>query len=86
MRRPAQQIAGFIADVLTQNLHLKSLTHDSVVVKILGKTAMVTGHSSSILEYKGKLFDAPQLFTNVYMKLDGRWQLVVHHVSELAKT
>ena len=75
-----------IADVLTQNLHFKSFTHDSLVVKILGNTAIVTGHSSSVLEYKGKLFDAPRLFTNVYMKLDGRWKLVAHHVSELAKT
>jgi ketosteroid isomerase-like protein len=75
-----------IADVLTQNLHFKSLTHDSLVVKVFGNTAIITGHSSSILEYKGKLFDAPRLFTNVYMKLDGRWQLVAHHVSDLAKT
>ena len=78
--------AQVIADVASQNLHFKSLTHDSLVVKILGNTAIVTGHSSSVLEYKGKLFDAPRLFTNVYMKLNGRWQLVAHHVSELAKS
>ena len=46
---------------------------------------VVTGHSTSVLEYKGKLFDAPRLFTDVYVKMDGRWQLVVHHVSDLAK-
>lgn len=78
--------AQVIADVASQNLHFKSLTHDSLIVKILGNTAIVTGHSSSVLEYKGKLFDAPRLFTNVYMKLNGRWQLVAHHVSELAKS
>lgn len=78
--------AQVIADVSSQNLHFKSLTHDSLVVKILGNTAIVTGHSSSVLEYKGKLFDAPRLFTNVYMKLNGHWQLVAHHVSELAKS
>jgi len=75
-----------IADVASENLHFKSLTHDSIIVKIIGNTAIVTGHSSSILDYKGKLFDAPRLFTNVYMKIDGRWQLVAHHVSELAKS
>lgn len=75
-----------IADVLSENLHFKSLTHDGIVVKLFANTAIVTGHSSSILEYKGKLFDAPRLFTNVYMKIDGRWQMVAHHVSELAKS
>lgn len=75
-----------IADVASQNLHFKSLTHDSLQVKIIGNTAIVTGHSSSVLDYKGKLFDAPRLFTNVYMKINGRWQLVAHQVSELAKT
>lgn len=75
-----------IADVASENLRFKSLTHDSIIVKIIGSTAIVTGHSSSILDYKGKLFDAPRLFTNIYMKIDGRWQLVAHHVSELAKS
>ena len=75
-----------IADVASENLHFKSLTHDSLQIKIIGNTAIVTGHSSSVLDYKGKLFDAPRLFTNVYMKIGGRWQLVAHHVSELAKS
>lgn len=74
-----------IADVRTQNLHFKSLTHDDVLVKIIGNTAIMSGHSTSVLEYKGKLSSQPRLFTNVYIKMDGRWQLVSHHVSDLAK-
>jgi len=77
--------AQVIADYLSENLHFKSFAHDSEAVNIFGNTAVVTGHSTSVLEYKGKLFDAPRLFTDVYVKMDGRWQLVVHHVSELAK-
>jgi len=74
-----------IADVRRQNLHFKSLTHDDVLVKINGNTAIESGHSTSVLEYKGKLSSEPRLFTNVYIKMDGRWQLVSHHVSDLAK-
>jgi len=77
--------AQVIADILTSNLHFKSFAHDSVTAKTFGNTVVVTGHSTSVLEYKGKLFDAPRLFTDVYVKMDGRWQLVVHHVSDLAK-
>jgi hypothetical protein len=74
-----------IADVLSENLHFRSLTHDSILVNIFGNTAVVTGHSTSILEYKGKLFNSPRLFTTVYAKMDGRWRMVAHHVSELVK-
>ena len=77
--------AQVIADILSSNLHFKSFAHDSVAVRMYGNTAVLTGHSTSVLEYKGKLFDAPRLFTDVYVKIDGRWQLVVHHVSDLAK-
>jgi hypothetical protein len=77
--------AQVIADIFSNNLHFKSFAHDNVAAKIFGNTAVVTGHSTSVLEYKGKLFDAPRLFTDVYVKMEGRWQLVVHHVSELAK-
>ena len=77
--------AQVIADYLSENLHFIHFAHDSEVVNIFGNTAVVTGHSTSVLEYKGKRFDAPRLFTDVYVKMDGRWQLVVHHVSDLAK-
>jgi len=77
--------AQVIADYLSENLHFLHFAHDSEVVNVFGNTAVVTGHSTSVLEYKGKRFDAPRLFTDVYVKMDGRWQLVVHHVSDLAK-
>jgi hypothetical protein len=77
--------AQVIADFLSDNLHFKYFSHDNLAVNVLGNTAVITGHSTSVLEYKGKLFDAPRLFTDVYVKADGRWQMVAHHVSELAK-
>ena len=77
--------AEVIADIMSDRLHFKSFAHDHVAVNIFGNTAVVTGHSTSVLEYNGKLFDTPRLFTDVYVKMDGRWQQVVHHVSELGK-
>ena len=77
--------AQVIADIFSDNLHFISFAHDSVTAHTFGNTVVVTGHSTSVLDYKGKRFDAPRLFTDVYVKMDGRWQLVGHHVSELAK-
>lgn len=77
--------AQVIADVFSNNLHFKYFAHDNVTARAFGDAVVVTGHSTSVLEYKGKLFDAPRLFTDVYVKMDGRWQMVVHHVSDLAK-
>ena len=77
--------AQVIADYRSGNLHFRQVTHDSVQVHIFENTAVVTGHSTSILDYKGKLYNAPRLFTSVYVKMGGRWQLVAHHVTELPK-
>jgi len=74
-----------IADMLSDNLHFKSFAHDGVEAKMFGSAVILTGHSTSVLEYKGKLFDAPRLFTDVWVKMDGRWQLVVHDVFDLPK-
>ena len=77
--------AQVIADIFADTLHFKVFAHDNVAARSFGNTVVVTGHSTSVLEYKGKLFDAPRLFTDVYAKMDGRWQLVVHDVFDLAK-
>jgi hypothetical protein len=77
--------AQVIADVLSDGLHFISFAHDSVTVKVIGAAVVVSGHSTSVLDYKGKRFDAPRLFSDVYIKMDGRWQMVAHHVSELPK-
>lgn len=78
--------AQVIADIESGNLHFKSLRHSDLVIEIFGNTAVVTGYSTSILEYRGKLYATPRLFTTVYMKLGGRPQLVAHQVSALAKS
>lgn len=77
--------AQVIADYHSGNLHFRQLTHDNVQVHVFGNTAVVTGHSTSILDYKGKLWSQPRLFTSVYVKMDRRWQLVAHQVSEVSK-
>lgn len=75
--------AQVLADVKNRNFYFKSLHHDQIRIEIFGNTAVETGHSTSVLVYRGKLYATPRLFTSVYMKLDGRVQLVAHEVSLL---
>ena len=35
--------------------------------------------------YGNKVFDFPRRFTNVYVRENGQWKLVVHHVTKVSK-
>ena len=59
--------------------------HDNVVARVYGNTVVLTGHSTSILRYRGKLSKGPRLFTFVWVKQDGRWKLAAGHVSDIPK-
>jgi acetamidase/formamidase/ketosteroid isomerase-like protein len=50
---------------------------DEFTVRVDGDTAIVAGTSDSKVEYKGKPGGGPLRFTRVYMRRDGRWQMVV---------
>ncbi len=54
-------------------------------VKIYGKTAVVTGHAKWRTAYKGKDSDNERRFTCVYVRRDGRWQMVALQVTRIAK-
>jgi Domain of unknown function (DUF4440) len=56
---------------------------DHVYLRPFGKDAIVmTGNSSSALTYQNKESNSNRLFANVYMKLDGRWQCIVHTIMD----
>lgn len=59
--------------------------HDSIVAQAYGNTVVLTGHSTSILRYKGQVSKGPRLFTFVWVKRGGRWQLVAGHISDIPK-
>jgi len=77
--------AQVLADIKSENLHFQSLHHQDLRIEIFGNTAVLTGYSTSILKYRGKLYATPRLFTTVYMKLGGRVQAVAHQVSSVPK-
>ena len=72
----AQVVADFASGTLRNN----SMVHTDLHVNVYGDTAVLTGHSTSELVFHGKVLGGPKRFTDVWVKTDGRWQLVAHSV------
>jgi hypothetical protein len=62
-----------------------SVKKDNFIFKIYGDTVLMSGRETSITQYKGKPNDKPRQFTNVYIKLDGRWRLVFHQATSIGE-
>ena len=75
--------AQVLADFKTGNDKLQRIDHYDIQAHVYPNTVILTGRSKSTVEYKGKISKGPRLFTQVYVKLDGRWQLVSHQVSDV---
>ena len=64
--------------------HFTRLQHDHVHLIPFGpNTMVVTAHSTSLLHFGGRVSPGPRLLTEVWVKLDGRWQVAVHAMSDL---
>jgi hypothetical protein len=61
---------------------IKSVHHVDGL-QVFGKTVVMTGHDVSVLQYKGQLSKGPRLFTEVYVKQQGRWQAVAWLTSDV---
>jgi ketosteroid isomerase-like protein len=74
-----------LADLKGRNLNFRSFKHDDVQVTVHGNTGIVTGISTSAVDYKGTVSSSPRRFVNVYSKEDGRWLCVAHMETPVTK-
>jgi len=72
-----------ISDFTSGGLKFQSITTDDVQVRVYGNTAVETGRSTMIGQDKNKVVPRDNRFTRVWVKLNGRWQLVANHYSLL---
>jgi len=70
-----------IADFTAGTLKFQSITTDEVQVRVYGNTAVETGLSTMKGKDKGKTVPQDTRFTRVWVKQQGRWQLVANHYS-----
>jgi ketosteroid isomerase-like protein len=68
--------AQLIADVKSGNYKIESVTFDPIKVRVFGDTAVATGGDTEKSQYNGKDASGHYLWTDVYVKRNGRWQAV----------
>jgi ketosteroid isomerase-like protein len=61
------------------------ITDDQLVVHVYGQAALVTGLEHLQGTYKGRSGQFDLRFANVYVFRDGRWQMVRHQATPVAK-
>lgn len=61
-----------------RTLHFISFAHDNVEVTMHGDSAVLTGISKSVVDYRGEVSHSYRRFVNFYAKKDGRWLCVAH--------
>ena len=57
-------------------IKLVSYEVDDMTVRVYGKTAVVTGRTTTVSRGKDREFTSKSRFTDVFVKRDGRWQIV----------
>ena len=72
-----------IADFTSHALTYQSITTAEVQVRVYGNTAVETGRSTMVGQDKGKAVPRDNRFTRVWVRKNGKWQLVANHYSPL---
>ena len=70
-----------IADFTSGDLKFQSITTDEVKVRVYESAAVETGLSTMVGQDRGKAVPRDTRFTRVWVKQEGRWQLVANHYS-----
>jgi ketosteroid isomerase-like protein len=74
-----------LADIRSGKLQLTALNHGNVEVRIHGNTGLVTGISTSLVNFHGNSSDSQRKFLNVYVKENGVWKCAVHFETPAAE-
>jgi ketosteroid isomerase-like protein len=72
---------GYIAHNGNSSVHVEISEMSDLHVRIHGNTAVVTGAYHEVGTEKGRPYEYRDRFTDVWMNIDGRWQLIASHYS-----
>jgi hypothetical protein len=75
-----------LAEARAQTHNFSVFRHDDIRVRVYnGNTAVVTGYSTTLKKYKGKVSRGPRRFSAVWVRFDGRWQMVAHQRTDMSR-
>ena len=73
--------AGYISHSAASSVHVQVAEMSELKVRLHGSTAIVTGAYHEKGESDGKPYEYHDRLTDVWMKIDGKWQVVASHYS-----
>ena len=62
-----------------------SISREDEEIRVFGDTAVVTGRVVLKVIYSGKESSGPYRFINVWVKMQGRWQIVANQITLIAQ-
>jgi hypothetical protein len=75
-----------LAEARSRTHNFSVFRHDDIRVRVYnGNVAVVSGHSTTLKKYKGQVSRGPRRFSAVWIKLDGRWQMVAHQRTDMSR-
>jgi len=77
--------AEYLDEIRTGALKFLSFQQDDYHFQIYRDTVVLTGRSSGVVEYHGKVNQVPRRFTIVYVRDHGRWRLATYHGTTIAE-
>ena len=72
---------GYIAHNGNSSVHVEISEMSDLHVRTHGNTAVVTGAYHEVGTEKGRPYEYRDRFTDVWMNINGRWQLIASHYS-----
>jgi hypothetical protein len=75
---------GVLAVVKSGELKLESIKLSDMLAHVYGDAAVVTGSSSQIGNFKGEPLAAMIIFTDTFIRQNGKWRAVASHRSAAA--
>jgi hypothetical protein len=72
-----------LADLGAGKVEYFSYNQDGYAYHVYGDTVVMTGQTSSVVKFQGRVNKIPRQFTNVYVKIGGQWRLVAHQATPI---
>lgn len=72
-----------IESLRSGDLKFESVTIDGIKVRVLGDTAVVTLGQTEKSQFQGKDTSGRTMWTDIFMKKNGRWQIIANHGSRV---
>jgi len=72
-----------LADLGAGKVEYFSYNQEGFSYQVYGDTVVMTGRTSSVVKFQGRVNKIPRLFTNIYVKTGGQWRLVTHQATPI---